>query len=84
MSPAKEWKEVKSFLGAERAPLSMKAEYQSTRMRTLNPEVLGVVVIVVMFSFLVWYAWLFIACIADEWSAPAAHERNVPAVKTYR
>jgi hypothetical protein len=53
-------------------------------MKTLKPEVLGVAVIIVTFSFLVWFAWLFIAYVADEWSSPPADARSVPTANAYR
>ena len=52
-------------------------------MKTLKPEVLGVTVIVVIFSFLFWFAWLFIACVADEWRSPPADERSIPTARSY-
>ena len=51
-------------------------------MKTLKPQVLGVTVIVVIFSFLFWFAWLFIAYVADEWSSPPVDERSGPAAKS--
>ena len=52
-------------------------------MKTLKPEVLGVTMIVVTLSFLFWFAWLFVAYVADAWSSPPADERSVPAAKSY-
>ena len=52
-------------------------------MRTLKPQVLGVTVIIVTFSFLFWMAWLFLGYVADEWRSPPADEMSIPAARTY-
>ena len=55
---------------------------KGSKMKTLKPEVLGVTVIVVIFSFLFWFAWLFVSYVADDWTSPPADERSIPATKS--
>jgi len=55
-------------------------------MRTVKRQVLvvtGIIVIIIILSFLFWMAWLVHGYLADDWSSPPADERSVPAARTY-
>ena len=48
-----------------------------------EPEVIIMIVLIVLFSFLLWTAWTLIGYVADDWRSPPADERSAPAAKTY-
>lgn len=52
-------------------------------MKTLKPHALYITAIIIIISFVLWIAALFVGYVADDWASPAADERSVPAAKTY-
>ena len=61
----------------------MVHRYKGSKMKTIKPDVLGVTMIVIIFSFLFWFGWLFVSYVADEWNSPPADERSIPAARSY-
>jgi hypothetical protein len=52
-------------------------------MKTLKPQLLYAIAIVVLVTLVFWFAVLLFVYLADDWFSPSADERNIPAVRTY-
>ncbi len=53
------------------------------KMKSIQPQVLYVTAIIMIFSLLLWIAALFFVYLADDWGSPAVDERSVPAPRAY-
>jgi len=52
-------------------------------MKTIKPQGLYITAIIIIITFVLWIASLFVVYLRDDQVAPAADERSVPPPKTY-
>jgi hypothetical protein len=52
-------------------------------MKLVRPQVMYLAAIIVILSLTLWVAFLFFGYLADDWHAPAADEKSVPASREY-
>lgn len=52
-------------------------------MKTVKLQVLYLTAIIIIMSLIFWIAALFFVYLMDDWQAPAADGRSVPASRSY-